>query len=802
MVPVVEIKNRSVSISTVMEKKDYCRTAILFYVLEGNVEFAYDNRKVELNESGILVINRGTEYAFKGTDNLMMASLELMGKTFESVCDGIRHYVNCNSSEGRNEHYTQLRSVLRQMILNQLYVEEDEHKYSYLVFEYYSLYYKLLETLAACFVEGYPALQEQKICSNKNAGRREEIERYLNIHYMEPISLEEVSRELYISKGYLSKYFSQSFGITFSQYLKELRLKHAMSDVLYTDHPITQIAMDNGFSGSSFFNRTFREKFQKNPTEVRSEFLKKSRAYAADEDKEEIQMRVKKLLDKADDPVAGKEQKHRFSFSALSSYPINHCWNSLINIGSASEVLRSDMQSHIMILSKYVRYARFWDPFSEEMLLDVNSDSGNYNFLRLDQVLDSLISNGMKPFIVFEPKLERVNEGIDSVIIKAVHETDIDDIRSWKNIVTAFIRHIIQKYGIDEIEQWKFELTYGVYQLKGMDPVESYLMLFKVLEDAVHEYTYQLMLGGPTLPSGEIDVFKQVLTGLKEQESMPDYISMMSFAYESNEQAHKYSIRSIDEDYLVKDVEKYRRAMEECGFREIPLYITEWNETVADRNFVNDSCYRGAYIVKSLLEIHPYVSVIGYFSGTDLRSEYYDSGLLLQGGNGMISRDGIFKPSGFALELMNMLADYQIAAEKRFMVTTDRRNNYYIIAHNKRKLSYYFYKTPEDKIEKEKLSRYCEDEECLELAVCLTDVKNGEYRIRIHKVNSRYGSILNLWKELDYSENLSRKDIMYLQRICEPHLLFYTEHVTDNQLALKVVLEANEFMLIEAKRNI
>lgn len=799
MAPSAEIKNRSVLISTDNQEDVYCRTAMLFYVLDGNVEIEYDMRKIRLKETDILVLNRGTSYSLQSAEPFVIASLELMGRTFESVCDGIHYMVRCNSCADKNEHYTQLRSLLRQMILNQIYVEEDEQKYSYLVFEYYSLYYRLLETIIAYFMDGHAGNPGKGKEIGKQEDRIREIERYINIHYMEPISLETIAAELFLSKGYLSKFFTQCFGITFSQYLKEVRLKHAMSDLLYTEKPVTQIAMDNGFSGSSFFNRAFREKFGKNPTEIRKEFSGE-RTQEKGNEKTNLKTRLRKLLEMPENPVSPEESKEKYRFSVQDYHRFEHCWNSVINIGSASEVLRTDMQAHIMILSKYFTYARFWNPFSKEMLLDINSNRGVYNFLRIDQALDSLLNCGMKPFIVFEPKLERVNEGADSVIIKAEHNPIIDDIRSWKKITTAFMRHITQKYGIEEVEQWKFELTYGVYQLRGLNPTESYLELFSTLSESVREYTQKLMLGGPALTSADSDVLQKILLGLKERNCQLDYISMISFAYEVNERARKYSVRNIDEDYLVKDVKKYRKIMEQSGFAETPLYITEWNETVADRNFVNDSCYRGAYVVKSLLEINSYVSAAGYFSGSDLRAEYFDSVCLLQGGNGMLSRDGIFKPAGFAVELMNLLGDYQIGRGKNFLITTDRHDNYYIIAHNKRKLSYYYYKTPEEKIEKEKSSGYCEDEEPLELKLELEDMKNGEYQIRIHKVNQHYGSILNLWKELDYSEQLSRKDIMYIQRICEPHLLFFTENVTQNRLPLKFVMEPNEIILIEVKR--
>lgn len=287
---------------------------------------------------------------------------------------------------------------------------------------------------------------------------------------------------------------------------------------------------------------------------------------------------------------------------------------------------------------------------------------------------------------------------------------------------------------------------------------------------------------------------------MKQLQYTPNFISMISFAYESNMQTHKYSHRSADEDYLLNDVKKCQHVLVKYGFKNIPIYATEWNQTIVDRNFLNDACYRGAYIVKNLMQVNSYISMIGYFSGTDLRTEYFDSKDLLQGGNGLISRNGIFKPAGFAFELMNGLGKYQIGSSSNFIITTDNRNNYFIMTHNIRKLGYYYFKTPEDRIEKEKIAKVCEDEDTLEQELELYDIKDGEYQIRIHKVNTHHGSIMDLWKELDYSSNLSRKDIMYLQRICEPQLLFYKIEVHKNQLRVKMLMELNEFALIEVKK--
>ncbi len=797
----IEIRNRRIAIDTIRHREDYCKTAVLFEVLDGSAVFSYENHKVTLNKLDILVINRGTEYQYDASDDNIIASLELMGRTFESVCDGVRQSVVCSSAEGDNERYAALRAILRQMILNQTYVAENEDEYSYLVFDYYSQYYKLLETIVSFFLSDSSGRSRPGIKA-RNEERVAQIERYLNVRYAEAVSLDDIADELYLSKGYLSRFFTDSFGMTFSRYLKELRLRRAMSDLLYTDKPITQVAFDNGFTSSSFFNRSFREKYRKNPSEVRKDFEKAKKENTGNSKSGDIlNERVSRLLDDDGKPVRSIMRDDLYVCSVAESTPMTQIWNRMVNIGSAADLLELDTQEHLSILEKSIHfaYARFWDPFSKELHLNINETRDSFNFLRLDQALESLLANGMKPFIAFEPKLDRINEQIGTVIIRNAQDKMIQDLQTWEKIVAAFVKHIIQKYGIDEVEQWIFELPFGVYEIEEMDPVDGYVSLFTSLYDTVHKYTLNLRIGGPSLPSDEIETLRRILEVLQQKGKLPDYISMISFAYEVDRKKRQYSFRSSDEDYLNKDLAKVRQLLRETGHDDLPIYITEWNETVSDRNYINDTCYRGAYIVKSMIESGGQIEAAGYFSGSDRRSEFYDSHLLLQGGNGLLSRNGIMKPAGLALQMMNRLGKYKVAADSHFLITTDRRHNYYIAAHNKRRLSYYYYKTPENAIEKEKILKYCEDESYLEQNIELTDIPNGEYQIRTLKVNAHNGSVMNIWKELGYSETLSEKDIQYIKKVCEPHLELESVTVTDNRIRLKLTMEPNEISVVEVK---
>ena len=712
-----------------MHREDYCKTAILFEVLDGSVTFSYEKHKVTLNKRNLLVINKGTEYQYDASEDTILASLELMGSTFESVCDGVKQSVICNSVNGDNERYDALRAILRQMILNQAYVADNEEEYSYLVFDYYSQYYKLLETIISFFLTD-KAGSRRPDGKSGNAERMAQIERYLNVHYADAVSLDRIADELYLSKGYLSRFFTRSFGMTFSEYIKELRLRRAMSDLLYTDKPITQVAFDNGFTSSSFFNRSFREKYRKNPSEVRREFAgDENGRQAAGKVNTDLSERVNRLLDNDGRPIRELDREQLFTCSAADSTPMKQIWNYLINIGRAADLLELGTQEHLSILEETIR-----------------------------------------------------------------------SVDAWKNIIGAFVKHIVQKYGIDEVEQWIFELPLvDGYEIEGLDPVEGYIELYTALYDTVRKYTFNLRIGGPSLPTIDTDIMQRIRKVLLERKKMPDYISVISFAYEVDKEEKHYSIRSGDEDYLKKDIARIRQHLLETGHPDLPIFVTEWNETVSDRNFINDTCYRGAYIVKNMIDISEDVEAAGYFSGTDRRSEYLDSHMLLEGANGLLNRNGIMKPAGLALQMMNRLGKNKVAAGSHFLITTDRRNNYYIAAHNKRRLSYYYYKTQEDAIEKEKILKYYEDESYLEQNIELTDILNGDYQIRTLKVNEHKGSVMNIWKELGFSENLSEKDIQYIQKVCEPHLQLEKVTVKDNRIRLKLTMEPNEITLIEVK---
>ena len=85
----------------------------------------------------------------------------------------------------------------------------------------------------------------------------------------EALSLGEVADEVDLSRERLSRLFHESLGITFSDYLNEVRLGEARRRLEEPDETITEIAYASGFQSLSQFNRSFLKAEGMNPSQYR-----------------------------------------------------------------------------------------------------------------------------------------------------------------------------------------------------------------------------------------------------------------------------------------------------------------------------------------------------------------------------------------------------------------------------------------------------------------------------------------------------------------------------------------------------
>ncbi|WP_020619245.1 AraC family transcriptional regulator [Paenibacillus daejeonensis] len=104
--------------------------------------------------------------------------------------------------------------------------------------------------------------------------RLNRIIKYMNDHYKLPIRLKDIAKEEFLSAYYLSHFFKEKVGLTFSECLNQIRLQKAVELLLSeSSRTITEIAMEVGFPNVKSLNRTFKTRYHVSPLRYKKNLL-------------------------------------------------------------------------------------------------------------------------------------------------------------------------------------------------------------------------------------------------------------------------------------------------------------------------------------------------------------------------------------------------------------------------------------------------------------------------------------------------------------------------------------------------
>lgn len=630
------------------------------------------------------------------------------------------------------------------------------------------------------------------------------IQNYIQANYQSQISLNNLSDQLYLSNAYLSKYVKKHLGLTFMEYLNNVRLFHAVDELLYTKKNMTHIALDNGFPTSAAFTKAFRDIYGEAPSEYRRKMREQQEPENLEHGlSEEESGRIKKYLifkEQHNEPVV-KNQKVCTVDVQQTGKLLTDC-HKAICVGDAYTVLQSNVQSQLRDLQKAadIKYARMWNIFSRE---ECYNGKKGCNFRKIDQILDFLLENHMKPYLELGHKEVLLNYSAEK-FLKENEEIENYEVQVYEYIFREFCTHLVNRYGIDEIETWYFEYynfsNTGATESTGMTEEEGlYYQYFATIYRILKGISPAIKVGGAgfILGYGTLGC-RSILPIWKKKNLMPDFLSVYSYQYVAiDDNDKRYGRKSIDIDYMRNQTEILREVIKETGFQVPELHISEWNFTISNRNVLNDSCNQGAYVLKNCIDMNGEVDLMAYWHALDSYSDYYDADNVLNGDSGMISRDGIRKPSFYAYVFMNRLLPNVIKKDENSIITTNGRDRYVIACHNFKKLSAQYVFSEEEKITVETIDNYMENDESLKLQFRLENVKDGDYLVKIHMVNKENGSAQDIWKRLQYSKNLARDEMQYLEKSAIPRMEMKNVHVEGGVLELENVLMAQEIRLLD-----
>lgn len=750
------------------ERKFHPETEII-YIIEGKVKLTVRDRLYELEKGGILLVNSMVPYKINGSGAFICE--------FHISCHILAHIVReeyftffCNTAADTARPYAKLQNILNRIIYNSL---EGRHKTSCMT---YSLEYQMLDCLIEDFCIAYTVDKQKGV--KDSSERLQMMIHYVNRNYQSPISLKDLSEEMFLSVSALSRFFRKETGVYFAEFVTDVRMHYAVSDLLYTEESITKIAVDNGFSNPSVFSKLFQERYQMPPSNYRKVMQEKEMLIRKEQ--KEIQDKLKGQFEEMEEPIAAfKNVKvYNIESSVKDAKMYDPFWNKVINIGSAYNLTLANLQYHMLFLTEQLHFthARIWNVFSNRMKIRRDHQDKKYNFDSLDTILDVMVNNGIRPYLDFGMRPEcAVKTGREMVYFEEDH-MEFYTMEEWVDLVQAFIRHIVKRYGVAETGKWIFEysldMAHQLYNTENgrFDFFEKYKYWYQIVREGLPE---SKIMGPSIVMDGHEKLFEEYLVQCRENDCIPDSITMLLFPYQSisDEDGSQYSQRISDLEFLTEQIEKVKQRMKKCGVTDVGLCVSEWNSSLSNRNYLNDSCFRAAYFMKLISVMWDKVDLTCFWMGSDWISNYYDSSKIIQGGVGLLTKDGIRKPAFYAISFLNQLGNQFIERGENYILTSNGKNSYYIACFNFKWYSCNYYVKGEDELNIKSLNTIFEDTDSIRLTFRLKDVEeNKKYTIKKRLLNEEYGSILQEWIRFNCEEDLEGNDIKYLRDICIPHL--------------------------------
>jgi len=348
-----------------------------------------------------------------------------------------------------------------------------------------------------------------------------------------------------------------------------------------------------------------------------------------------------------------------------------HVWEHTVGSGHAPLALRADYQAQLKRCHDElgIRHVRFHGLLCDDVGTLVGElDKLVYSFFNAFQIWDALLASGVRPFVELSFMPTILASGGTTVFHYRGNVTPPRDYGAWATLIRTLAAQSVARYGVAEVRTWFFEV-WNEPNLPAFwtGTQQDYFTLYRHTAAALKSVDAALTVGGPaTADDAWIDEF---LDFSEKAGVQADFVSTHHYPTDAfgkpgddTEAQLAASERSVLRD---------RAARVHGQARGKPVYYTEWNTSSNPRDPMHDEPYAAAVIVKTMLEATGLVDGYSYWTFSDIFEENYFPSIPFQGGFGLLTLQGVAKPSYRAFEVLHHLGTELVASLTDIHPTVD-----------------------------------------------------------------------------------------------------------------------------------
>ena len=318
---------------------------------------------------------------------------------------------------------------------------------------------------------------------------------YVEKHWNEDLTLGKLAAQMYLSAGYLSRFLQKNLGVNFTEFYRRLRMERALRLLGEGNLSVTRISYECGFRSPSVFIDAFRQRHGETPGQYQKRLAESRKAEDGGGGD------LSPLLDYA------PKSEARLPAIRTGEYDVDCAhrkerepWTRLLNIGYARDGLSAPIRERILRAQSEIgfHYIRFHGIFDEDMHIYSEDARGNpcFCWAYADLLFDFIMGIGLTPYVelgFLPPSLSaRQTRIFDRPSVIA----GCRDLKKWKQLVAATIRHFQERYGVQAVRRWRFTTVSLSYVRIGCLSMEEFQELYEASYRAVKSVDSGLLFGG------------------------------------------------------------------------------------------------------------------------------------------------------------------------------------------------------------------------------------------------------------------------------------------------------------------
>jgi len=371
--------------------------------------------------------------------------------------------------------------------------------------------------------------------------------------------------------------------------------------------------------------------------------------------------------------------------ATAARHPFSHYWEKMFGSGRAILSLRDSYRSDLRSVKQITdfTYIRFHAILDDEVGVYDEDSQGQpvYNFSYVDQIYDGLLANGVRPFVElsFMPYKLAASNSLQAFWYKP-NVSPPKDWGRWDALITAFVHHLIDRYGIEEVSQWYFEVWNepNLDFWAGQPRQDTYWDLYDHTALAIKQISPRLRVGGPaTAQAAWVDA---MIRHCSEKHIPLDYVSTHVYANDLAQDVF-HTQENIPRNQMVcRAVKKVHDQITASTMPKLPLIWSEFNASYKNEPEVTDAIYMGPWLADTIRQCDGLVDSMSYWSFSDVFEEQGVVKTPFYGGYGLIAEDGIPKPAFNAFKLLHQLGDERIDLDSDSALLTRRKDGALVLA--------------------------------------------------------------------------------------------------------------------------